>query len=242
MLAKNKLVFLLDVDNTLLDNDRFATDLTERLTKSFGVNECDRFWVIYSKLRDQLGYADYLGALEAFSSGLADRPELRQMSPFLLDYPFENRLYPRVLEVISHLQTLGLPTILSDGDTIFQPRKVQRSGLGLAVAGQVMIFVHKELEAASIQRRYPAEHYVIVDDKPQLLAAMKQVFSARLTTIFVTQGHYAIESLNAEIDPPPDRRIKTIAELMEFSLSDFLVAAPQAVTHDPMERDSKEHV
>lgn len=161
------------------------------------------------------------------------------MSSFLLDYPFEDRLYPRVLDVIAHLQMLGLPTILSDGDTIFQPRKVKRSGLDTAVNGQVLIFEHKELEAASIQRRYPAEHYVMVDDKPQLLAAMKRILGVRLTTIFVTQGHYAAESLKIKIDPAPDRRIENIAELMEFGLSDFFVAAPPAVTHDPMERSSK---
>jgi FMN phosphatase YigB (HAD superfamily) len=224
MLAKSKLVFLLDVDNTLLDNDRFAADLTARLTQDFGALECDRFWAIYSALRDQRGYADYLGALQEFGSDLRDHDDMLQMSAFLLEYPFKKRLYPRVLEVISHLHEMGLLAILSDGDLVFQPRKLQRAGLWLATKGKVMIFAHKELEAEAIQNRYPAAHYVMVDDKPQLLAAMKKAFGDKLMTIFVSQGHYAEESSTAEVDPPPDRCIERIADLMKFNFSDFLAA------------------
>ena len=242
MLAKNKLVFLLDVDNTLLDNDRFAADLTARLTQDFGALECDRFWAIYAARRDQLGYADYLGALQEFASTLRDHDDVLQVSAFLLDYPFKKRLYPRVFEVIAHLQEMGLVAILSDGDVVFQPRKIQRSGLFLATKGKVMIFAHKEHEVEAIQRRYSAAHYVMVDDKPQLLAAMKQVLGTKLMTIFVSQGHYATESASVKINPPPDRRIECIADLLEFNFSDFLATDPLLVANDRAEQDSEERI
>ena len=224
--AMSEVVFLLDVDNTLLDNDRFNADLSLRLEQDFGAAGRDRYWALYARLREELGYADYLGALQLFGAGLDCDPEFLQMSAFLLDYPFAQRLYPRALEVIAHLRTLGLPVVLSDGDAVFQPRKVQRSGIADAVAGRVLIPQHKQLAIAVMQKRYPAMHYVMIDDKPQLLSAMKQVLGAKLTTVFVHQGHYAAESAGALIDLAPDLNIKRVSDLIAFNLSHFPGAAP----------------
>jgi len=227
MLSSNETVFLLDVDNTLFDNDRFGADLGNRLEQGFGVAGRQRYWTIYNALREELGYADYLWALQKFRVGLDDDlPELLQMSAFVLDYPFAARLYPRALETIAHLRTLGLPVILSDGDVVFQPRKIQRSGIWEAVDGRVLIYLHKERMLDAMQHRFPAAHYVMIDDKPQLLAAMKRVLGARLTTVFVRQGHYAAESVNAAIDPLPDRAFERIGDLLDCQLPDFFVAAP----------------
>jgi FMN phosphatase YigB (HAD superfamily) len=221
------IVFLLDVDNTLLDNDRFADDLDARLEQDFGRAGRDHYWAIYARLRDQLGYADYLGALEIFRTGLDDHPGLLEMSAFLLEYPFTQRLYPRALEAIAHLATLGTPVILSDGDVVFQPRKVQRSGIWDAVAGRVSIYIHKQGALDAVQQHYPAAHYVMVDDKPQILAAMKQALGDRLTTIFVRQGHYALASAETVIDPAPDLSIERIEQLIDLAPSSFSAAPPQ---------------
>ena len=222
MLNAGDIVFLLDVDNTLLDNDRFGADLGAHLEQAFGVAERERYWTIYNALREELGYADYLAALQKFRVGLDDDlPDLLQMSAFVLEYPFAERLYPRALEAIAHLRTLGSPVILSDGDIIFQPRKIQRSGIWDAVDGHVLIYLHKERMLDAMQRRFPASHYAMVDDKPQLLAAMKRALGGKLTTVFVRQGHYAAESANAVIDPAPDMEIERIGDLLELRLDNF---------------------
>ena len=221
----SELVFLLDVDNTLLDNDRFGADLGTRLEQAFGAAERDRYWTIYGALRDELGYADYLGALQKFRAGLEESPDLLQISAFMLEYPFAGRLYPGALDVIQHLRTLGLLAILSDGDVVFQPRKIQRSGIWDAVEGRVLIYLHKERMLDAMQQRFPASHYVMVDDKPQLLAAMKRVLGAKLSTVFVRQGHYAAESTSKVVDPPPDISIGRIADLLDFERSVFSTAA-----------------
>lgn len=225
MSPRTQLVFLLDVDNTLLDSDRFAADLGARLEQAFGVAERDRYWTIYGALRDELGYADYLGALQKLRAGLDDSPDLLQMSAFMLEYPFATRLHPRALDVIKHLRTLGLTVVLTEGDVVFQPRKVQRSGIWDVVEGRVLICVNKERMLDAMQRRFPASHYVMVDDKPQLLAAMKRVLGEKLTTVFVRQGHYAVESTNKVIDPAPDISIERIADLLDVERSVFLTAA-----------------
>ena len=206
-------VFLLDVDNTLLDNDRFAADLGRQLELSFGGAERDRYWRIYAALRDELGYADYLATLQRFREGLDSNPALLQMSSYLLEYPFAERLYPQALQAIAHLHTLGKPVILSDGDVVFQPRKIQRSGLWNALRGDVLIYRHKQQMLAAVQQRYPATHYVMVDDKPQILAEMKQDLGELLTTVFVRQGHYA-QAAPPDIRPAPDRVIADIGGLM----------------------------
>ena len=222
MLAGGGVVFLLDVDNTLLDNDRFGADLGARLERLFGAAERDRYWAIYAELRDTLGYADYLAALQRFRVGLEDAPELLQMSEFLLEYPFAERLYPHALAAIRHLQTLGTPAVLSDGDVVFQPRKIQRSGIASAVEGRVLIYLHKERMLTAVKRRLPAAHYVMVDDKPGLLAAMKRQLGAELTTIFVRQGHYAVESVGGVIDPAPDLSLERIGDLLSCDLSNLI--------------------
>jgi FMN phosphatase YigB (HAD superfamily) len=223
VLNAGEVVFLLDVDNTLLDNDRFAADLGERLERSFGAAERARYWEIFGQRREALGLADYLGSLQDFRTGLDDHAELLQMSEFLLEYPFASRLFPRALEAVAHLRTLGRPVVLSDGDIVFQPRKIQRSGVWSAVDGQVLIYLHKEKVLDHVQQRYPAAHYVMVDDKANLLAAMKSTLGSKLSTVFVRQGHYAFAPESAAAAPRPDLVIERIEELMNLSLTDFKV-------------------
>jgi FMN phosphatase YigB (HAD superfamily) len=221
VLNAGEVIFLLDVDNTLLDNDRFAADLGDRLEQAFGAAERARYWAIFGRLREQLGLADYLGTLQAFRAGLDDHPDLLAMSEFLLEYPFAQRLFPRALEAVAHLRTLGRPAVLSDGEVVFQPRKIQRSGIWEAVEGRVMIYVHKERVLDHMQQRYPANHYVMVDDKPNLLAAMKSTLKDRLTTVFVRQGHYALATESNSVDPAPDMTLERIGDLINHDLSDF---------------------
>ena len=223
MLTTEEVVFLLDVDNTLLDNDRFAADLGARLEAAFGVSERARYWTIFNQLREQFGLADYLGSLQQFRTGLDDHPELLAMSEFLLEYPFAARLFPGALEAVAHLRTLGLPVVLSDGDIVFQPRKIQRSGIWDALDGRVMIYLHKERVLDHMQQRYPAKHYVMVDDKPNLLAAMKTALKDKLTTVWVRQGHYAVAPESGSVTPSPDMTIERIGDLIDHHSSDFQV-------------------
>jgi FMN phosphatase YigB (HAD superfamily) len=218
-------MFLLDVDNTLLDNDRFGADLGATLEAAFGADGCARYWAIYEELREQRGFADYLGALQRFRSGLDNDPALLQMSAYLLEYPFADRLYPHALDTVAHLRTLGSVAILSDGDVVFQPRKIQRAGLWAALHGEVLVYIHKQQMLVAMQQRYPAAHYVMVDDKPQLLAEMKQRLGHKLTTVFVRQGHYAATA-DQTIDPAPDITIGCIGDLRQRKLDDFLPTAP----------------
>jgi FMN phosphatase YigB (HAD superfamily) len=218
VLARDGTVILLDVDNTLLDNDRFAADLGDHLTQLFGAAERARYWAIFAELRNALGYADYLGTLQNFRPGLDHDPQLLLMSAFLLEYPFAERLYPRAMETVAHLSTLGQTVILSDGYIVFQPRKIQHSGLWRAVEGRVILGLHKERSLDAVRRRFPATHYVMVDDKAQLLVAMKRLLGAELTTVFVRQGHYAAESRDTIFDPAPDVCIDNIADLLEHDI------------------------
>jgi FMN phosphatase YigB (HAD superfamily) len=212
------LVFLLDCDNTLLDNDRVQSDLREHLSTEFGSAQCARYWAIFEALRKELGYADYLGALQRYRLSDLSDPKVLLMSSFLVDYPFASRLYPRALEVIARLARLGTTAILSDGDVVFQPRKIQRSGLWDAVEGRVLIYVHKEQMLDDVERRYPAKRYVMVDDKVRILAAMKAVWLDRLTTIFVRQGHYAADAALVASYPSPDITIDRIGDSDKMAL------------------------
>jgi FMN phosphatase YigB (HAD superfamily) len=214
---------MLDVDNSLLDNDRFVAELDAWLDAAFGSEEAKRYWAIYASLRDEVGYADYLGAVQRFRAGLDDDPSLLQISAYLLEYPFAQLLYPGALDAIAHVRTLGRPVIVSDGDIVFQPRKIQRSGLWDALNGDVLIYLHKQRALAAIQQRYPAGHYAMVDDKPHLLAEMKDAFGAKLTTVLVRQGHYAAAS-SVAVAPRPDIEIDHIAELCRFDHEAFLAA------------------
>src|SRR5579872_210602 len=185
---------LFDVDNTLLDNDRVQADLSEHLEGEFGRASRDRYWAIFETLRVELGYADYLGALQRYRLENLDDPQILRMSHFLIDYPFPKQLFPGALAAVEHCGRIGPTVILSDGDVVFQPRKIERSGLWDAVEGRVLIYLHKEKMLESVTRRYPARHYVMVDDKVRILAAMKQVWGSKLTTVFPRQGHYAFEA------------------------------------------------
>jgi FMN phosphatase YigB (HAD superfamily) len=216
-------IFLLDVDNTLLDNDRFAADLGNRLESDFGADARKRYWAIFEDLRARVGFADYLGSLQVFRSGLDDDPRLLGMSDFLLEYQFANLLFPQALQAIRHLRSLGRPVVLSDGDVVFQPRKIKHAGIWNAVDGAVLIYIHKEKVLDHVQRRYPSSHYVVVDDKPNLLAAMKARLGPRLTTVFVRQGHYALAAGADSTEPAPDRTIERIGELVTLRSSDFEV-------------------
>ena len=219
-------VFLLDVDNTLLDNDRIILDLRRHLESTFGVASSGRYWAIFEELREELGYADYLGALQRYRAnaelGVSADERLLLMASYLIDYPFAERLYPRALEVIAHLDRFGPTVILSDGDVVFQPRKVQRSGLWDAVGGRVLIYVHKEQMLEAVQRQHPARHYVMVDDKVRLLAAVKAVLGNRLTTVFPRQGHYALDPVNASLYTTPDVTVEHIGDLVDADAATLL--------------------
>ncbi len=219
-------VFLIDVDNTLLDNDCITQDLRNHLLSEFGSLSARRYWSIFEALRSELGYADYLGALQRYRVRELIDPmhdvRLLLMSGFLIDYPFADRLYPSSLAVIRHLRGLGTPVILSDGDVVFQPRKIQRSGLWLAFESKVLIYIHKELMLDAVQQYYPARHYVVVDDKLRILTAMKKTLGDRLTTIFVRQGHYALNAAANAALPPADITLESIGDLLTLDLSAVL--------------------
>ena len=224
-------VFLLDVDNTLLDNDRIIADLRRHLEREFGVASSDRYWAIFEELRSELGYADYLGALQRYRhdaehGGRADQ-RLLLMSTFLVDYPFADRLYPHALEVVADLGRRGPTVILSDGDVVFQPRKVQRSGLWNAVDGRVLIYIHKEQMLDAVQRHYTARRYVMVDDKQRILAAMKEVLRERLVTVFPRQGHYAFDPVNIARYPAADITVEHIGDLLDPDIAELLDASTQ---------------
>jgi FMN phosphatase YigB (HAD superfamily) len=227
MTTPNEVVFLLDVDNTLLDNDRIVADLDDHLRLEFGRESRDRYWTIFEALRVELGYADYLGALQRYRLGALHDPRLLLMSSFLVDYPFADRLYAGALDVIARLRAWGLTVILSDGDVVFQPRKTQRSGLWDAVEGRVLIYVHKEQMLEDVESRYPARRYVMVDDKLRILAAMKKVWGDRLMTVFPRQGHYALDPKSIAAYPAADLSVERIGDLGSCDLSTLVgVAAP----------------
>jgi FMN phosphatase YigB (HAD superfamily) len=224
MTQPSRLVSLFDVDNTLLDNDAVQGDLREHLEREFGRASSDRYWAIFEELRSELGYADYLGALQRYRLGDLNDPRLLMMSAFLVDYPFPTRLYPGALEAVAHLRTWGPTVILSDGDVVFQPRKIQRSGLWDAVEGRVLIYIHKEEMLDAVVARYPADHYVMVDDKLRILTAMKAIWKDRLTTVFVRQGHYALDTKSIAAYPPADLTIERIGDLIQYELPALLGA------------------
>lgn len=220
MLTPQEPVWLFDVDNTLFDNDRFVADLSAHLETTFGAAQRDRYWALYAGVREETGYADYLATLQRFRPGLDGHPGLLHMSTFVLDYPFAAGLYEHALDVLAQRRLTALTVVLSDGDIVFQPRKIVRAGIWDAVEGRVLVDVHKELALDAMQTRYPSSHYMMVDDKPMLLAAIKRNMGARVTTIFVRQGHYAAEAATSVIDPPPDVTIDRIGDLVGFALPD----------------------
>lgn len=214
-------VFLFDVDNTLLDNDRVTADLRSFLDKEVGPERGAKYWSIFEELRKQMGYADYLGALQRYRIEYPYDSHLLALSTYLINYPFANRLFPNSLDVIGHFKKFGPVVILTDGDVVFQPRKIERSGLLEAVDRNILIYIHKETELNDVERRYPAHHYVFVDDKVRLLAAFKKEWGERVTTVFPKQGHYAFDDAEVAKYPAPDHSLERIGEMLESPLSDL---------------------
>ncbi|HEV2106559.1 MAG TPA: HAD family hydrolase [Candidatus Eisenbacteria bacterium] len=222
--ARSPVVFLFDVDNTLLDNDRVAADLERFLVREVGEPREREYWRLFEELRAELGYADYLGALQRYRLAHPRDPHLLALSSYLVDYPFANRLFPGSLDALERVGAWGPAVILTDGDVVFQPRKVQRAGLFEAVDGRVLIYVHKEEELDDVERRFPADHYVLVDDKVRILAAVKAAWADRVTTVFVRQGHYAAAPEVAR-HPSPDLTLARIGDLATLELPALLGAA-----------------
>ena len=232
MREHKSIVFLVDVDNTLLNNDRIQDDLKRHIERKFGSDCRDRFWTIQERLFEELGYRDYLGALQRFRVENPYQPHLVTAANFLVDYPFANRLYPGALDVLEKFRTWGRTVILSDGDVVFQPRKVERSGIFEAVEGQVLIYIHKEESLEDVMRRYPAEHYVMVDDKLRILTAVKNYWGDRVTTVFPRQGQFAQDPQVLASYSAPDVTVERIGSLLDFDLSDLL--AGKRLTARPM--------
>ena len=219
MTRPHPIVFLVDVDNTLVDNDGIQQDLKDHLERSYGRAARDRYWAILEDLMAELGYRDYIGALQRFRVEHPREIELLAMSSFLMDYPFADRLYPDALRVLQRLRGLGPTVILSDGDVVFQPRKVEHAGLARVADGDVLIYIHKEEALDDVERRFPAEHYVLVDDKLRILDAVKQVWGERVTTVFPRQGQYAHDAKAISALPPADVTIERIGDLLDLDLA-----------------------
>jgi len=221
-MASPTVAFLLDVDNTLLDNDRVTADLKQHLEQEVGQAREQLYWQIFEQLRTELGYADYLGALQRYRLEHPRDPHLLTVSRFLVNYPFGERLFPGAFAVIKHFKQWGKVVILSDGDVVFQPRKIERSGLFEIVDGNVLVYIHKEQEMDDVERRYPADHYVVVDDKLRILTAIKTRWRSRVTTVFLRQGHYARDPGTLTSFPPADLNIEHIANLLRYDLQELL--------------------
>ena len=223
----NEIVFLVDVDNTLLDNDHIQADIKAYLERQFGAPSRDRYWAILEELFEELGYRDYLGALQRYRVEHPQDMHLLSMSSFLVDYPFAKRLYPGSLDVLERLRQWGPTVLLTDGDVVFQPRKVERSGLSKAVNSHVLIYIHKELALDDVEARYPAQHYVLVDDKPRILAAVKEAWGTRVTTVLPRQGQYAHDTNALASFATPDVTVDRIGDLLDYDLGRLLGAAPR---------------
>ena len=218
-MADQKTIFFFDVDNTLVDNDHVIADLMRHLEHDIGHEQQQRYWTLFEELRSQLGYADYLGALQRYRLEQPRDFNILSVSSYLLNYPFANRLYPNSLDVVERCQSFGATVIVTDGDVVFQPFKISRSGLHEAFDGKVLIYIHKEMELDDIAARYPADHYVFIDDKVRILAAVKAAWGNRVTTIFPRQGHYAVDAKEVAKYPQPDFTIERIGALMDADLS-----------------------
>jgi hypothetical protein len=227
MTTADRVVFLLDVDDTLLDNDTAQNDYLDHIARHVGPHAAQRYWMIFRGLFNVLGYADYLGALQLYRLEDRRNPRVHTLSSYMLDYPFATRLYPDALDVVKYLQGLGRTVILTDGDTVLQPRKIERSGMGAAVGGRVLICVHKERELDDVERLYPADHYVLIDDKLRVLAAVKEAWGSRVTTVQPLQGHYALDPEEQAAHPPADITVGHVGDLLDYGLRQ-LTGAPSA--------------
>jgi len=218
-------VFLVDVDNTLLDNDAIQQDLKDHLAETYGDTTRDRYWRILEDLFVELGYRDYIGALQKFRVEHPRDIELLSMSSFLMDYPFADRLYPHALAVLERLRSVGTTVLLTDGDVVFQPRKVEHAGLGKVANGDVLVYIHKEEALEDVERRFPAAHYVLVDDKLRILDAIKKIWGERVTTVLPRQGQYAHDAKVLSALPPADVTIERIGDLLDYDLARLPAAA-----------------
>lgn len=227
------LVFLLDVDNTLLDNDRVHADLERHIEAEFGADAAKTYWAIYEDLRVKLGYADYLGAIQRFRLECDDEVRAQGLAAYLLNYPFADRLYPGALDAVAHLSRLGTCVVLSDGDVVLQPRKIEAAGIAAAVAGRVLIYVHKERMLDDVARRFPAQHYVMVEDKLRVLDGMRRQWRERLTTVFVNQGHYASDPAARKEYPAAQIELGGIRELCRLDAAAFLSPSEAIATEQP---------
>ncbi len=229
-MMSHDVVFLLDVDNTLLDADRVTTDLGRYLDETIGHDRQQRYWGLFKQLRDELGYADYLGALQRYRIEYSHDPHILMVSNFLLNYPFSDRLFPNALTVVTQMKQRGPVVLVSDGDAVFQPHKIERAGLSDAVDGHVLIYVHKEEELDDIEERYPAEHYVLVDDKLRILSAVKNLWGPRVTTVFLLQGHYAKAFKGRDAYTAADVSFERISDLLQCNLDGLFSAQPAALS------------
>jgi hypothetical protein len=215
------IAFLFDVDNTLLDNDEIQRDLRAHLENSYGEKARDRYWAIFRELWGELGYADYLGALERYRREDLHDPRILRLANWMVDYPFADRLYPQALDAVRHAKRLARAVVFSDGDAVFQPRKIERSGLWHEFAGHVLVYIHKEQELDDIEHWYPSRHYVLIDDKLRILDAVKKAWGEKVTTVFVKQGHYAFDAAALASYREADMVIERIGEVTRLGLSDF---------------------
>jgi len=234
MSKSSPMIFLVDVDDTLLENDRIQADLKHHIERELGTQCRDRFWAIQEELFEELGYCDYLGALQRFRIEHPYEPHLVTAANFLVDYPFANRLYPGALDVLERLREWGRTVILTDGDMVFQPRKVQRSGIFETVEGHVLIYIHKEEALQNIEQRYPAEHYVLVDDKLRILTAVKKAWGNRVTTVFPRQGQFALDPIVLASYPAADVTVEHISDLLSCDLPDLIPGRPLPATRKLM--------
>jgi FMN phosphatase YigB (HAD superfamily) len=226
---KHKIVFLFDVDNTLLDNDRVTADLRQHLESQVGAVQARKYWEIFEQLRADLGYADYLGALQRYRMDFPREANLLTVSHFMIHYPFANRLFPGSVDAVEHVQRWGPAVILSDGDVVFQPHKIYRSGLLEAFGSRALVYVHKEKELDHVQERFPSAHYVLIDDKLRILTAVKQILGARVTTVFVRQGHYALDPQVLKLFSKADVTLERIGDLVSHDFSNQTSASYGAV-------------
>jgi FMN phosphatase YigB (HAD superfamily) len=224
-----RIVFLFDVDNTLLDHDRVVADLRRYMEREIGAERQQRYWEILETVRAELGYVDYLGTLQRYRAEYPHNASILKVSLYLIAYPFANRLFPNALDVVEHVKQWGTAAILSDGDAVFQPRKIEGSGLWAVADGNVRIYVHKEFELGDVEKKLPADHYVVIDDKLKLLTAIKEQWKDRVTSIFVNQGHYARDPRNLATYPAADIRIERIGDMLQLDREHFLPAAKRSV-------------
>jgi FMN phosphatase YigB (HAD superfamily) len=209
----------------LLPYDTAVNDYLAEIRRTVSPEASRRYWEIFQSLAKELGYADYLGALKRYRLEDMHDPKLLHVSSYLLDYEFAERLFPHALAVIQYLSTRGTVVLLTDGDVVFQPRKILRAGLWEAVAGKVLIYIHKEQELREVEQRFPARHYVMVDDKLRILAAVKEYWRKRVTTVFAKQGHYATDPNILAVYPPADITLKHIYDLLDCEVDTLIRAA-----------------